>query len=192
MITILRQCVSCNIWVATLKARVTTWPCSNIVSGQKLCYLKSDFTTSFDKLLLCVQYLFGEHYPVPTGSCFLQHHIITITDTNSPTASITGDFYEDLFKRYGVVTGWGLQADGRPPPRLKQLQIPIQTNVTLCHQSTIVPFDPSGMFCAGYTDPGLYERLHIFVTILYMSLHYYEFSLLMATSNCEVLPTPNN
>ena len=31
--------------------------------------MKSDFTTSFDKLLLCVQYLFGEHYPVLTGSC---------------------------------------------------------------------------------------------------------------------------
>jgi len=27
------------------------------------------FLTTFDKLLLCVQYLFGEHYPVPTGSC---------------------------------------------------------------------------------------------------------------------------
>jgi len=27
-------------------------------------------STTFDKLLLCVQYLFGEHYPVPTGSCF--------------------------------------------------------------------------------------------------------------------------
>jgi len=32
------------------------WPCSRIVSGPKLCYLKSNFTTSFDKLLLCVQY----------------------------------------------------------------------------------------------------------------------------------------
>jgi len=30
----------------------------------------SDFTTTFDKLLLCVQYLFREHYPVLTGSCF--------------------------------------------------------------------------------------------------------------------------
>jgi len=40
--------------------------------GPKLCYLKSDFTTSFDKLLLCVQYPFGEDYPVSTGSCFLQ------------------------------------------------------------------------------------------------------------------------
>jgi len=67
MITILRR-VACNIWVATLKAKVT-WPCCKIVSGPKLCYLKSDFTTTFDKLLLCVQYLFGEHYPVPTGSC---------------------------------------------------------------------------------------------------------------------------
>jgi len=52
MITILRQCVACNIWVATLKAKVTTWP-SKIVSGPKCCYLKSDFTTTFDKLLLC-------------------------------------------------------------------------------------------------------------------------------------------
>jgi len=40
------------------------------VSDPKLCYLKSDFTATFDKLLLCVQYLFGEHYPVPTGSCY--------------------------------------------------------------------------------------------------------------------------
>jgi len=70
MITILRQHVACNIWVATLKPKVTAWPCSKIVSGPKLCYLKSDFTTTFNKLLLCVQYLFGEHYPVPTGSCF--------------------------------------------------------------------------------------------------------------------------
>jgi len=69
MITILRQRVACNIWVATMKAKVTAWPCSKIVSGPKVCYLKSDFTTTFDKLLLCVQYLFGQHYPVPTGSC---------------------------------------------------------------------------------------------------------------------------
>ena len=69
MIPILRQRVVCNIWVATLKAKVTAWPCSKILSAPKLCYLKSDFTTTFDKLLLCVQYLFGEHYPVPTGSC---------------------------------------------------------------------------------------------------------------------------
>ena len=33
-------------------------------------YMMSDFTTTFDKLLLCVQYLVGEHYPVPTGSCY--------------------------------------------------------------------------------------------------------------------------
>jgi len=69
MIHILRQLVTCNIWVATLKAKVTAWPCSKIVSGPKLCYLKLDFTTTFDKLLLCFQYLFGEHYLVPTGSC---------------------------------------------------------------------------------------------------------------------------
>jgi len=59
MITVLRQLVECNIWVATLKAKVTAWLCSKIVSGPKLCYLKWDFTTTFDKLLLCVQYLFG-------------------------------------------------------------------------------------------------------------------------------------
>jgi len=69
MITLLRQRDACNILVATLKAKVTAWPCSKIVSGPKLCYLKSDFTTTFDKLLLCVQYLFGEHYLVSTGSC---------------------------------------------------------------------------------------------------------------------------
>jgi len=75
MITILRQHVVCNIWNATLKAKVTAWPCSKIVSGPKLCYLKLDFTTTFDKLLLCVQYLFGEHYmyPVPTGSCLFPY-----------------------------------------------------------------------------------------------------------------------
>jgi len=69
MITIIRQCVACIVWVATLKAKVTAWPCSKMVSGPQLCYLKSDFITTFDKLLLCVQYLFGEHYLVPTGSC---------------------------------------------------------------------------------------------------------------------------
>jgi len=74
MITILRQRVPCNIWVAILKAKFTAWPCSKIVSGPKLCYLKSDFTTTFDKL--CVQYLFGEHYPVLTGSCFNQEFMI--------------------------------------------------------------------------------------------------------------------
>ena len=58
--------VPCTILVATLKVKVTAWPCSKVVSGSKLCYLKSDFTTSFGKLLLCVQYLFGEHYQVPT------------------------------------------------------------------------------------------------------------------------------
>jgi len=60
MITILRQRVTCNIWVAILKAKFKAWPCSKIVSGPKLCYLKSNFTTTFDKLLLCTyfQYLF--------------------------------------------------------------------------------------------------------------------------------------
>jgi len=72
MITILRQRVTCCIWIATMKAMITEWPCSKIMSGPKLCYLKLDFTTTFDKLLLCVQYLFREHYPVPTGSCYIQ------------------------------------------------------------------------------------------------------------------------
>jgi len=33
MITILRWRVARNIWVATLKVKVTAWPCSKIVSG---------------------------------------------------------------------------------------------------------------------------------------------------------------
>jgi len=33
MINILRRCVANNIWFATLKVKVTTWPCSTIVSG---------------------------------------------------------------------------------------------------------------------------------------------------------------
>ena len=33
MITILRPRVACNIWAATLKVKVTTWPFSKIVSG---------------------------------------------------------------------------------------------------------------------------------------------------------------
>ena len=70
MATILRQRVACNIWVATLKAKVTASPASKSCLAQN-CFLKSDFTTTFDKLLLCVQYLFGEHYPVQTGSCFV-------------------------------------------------------------------------------------------------------------------------
>jgi len=32
-----------QIWVATLKVKVTAWPCSQIVSGQKLSYLISNF-----------------------------------------------------------------------------------------------------------------------------------------------------
>jgi len=82
MITILRQCVACKIWVATLKAKVTAWPCHKIMSGTKFCYLKSDFTTTIDKLLLCIQYLFKEHYPVPTGSCYFFYavsHIFVTT-----------------------------------------------------------------------------------------------------------------
>ena len=49
MITILRWHVAHNIWVTTLKVNVTAWPCSKIVSGQLLCYLKSDFTTISQK-----------------------------------------------------------------------------------------------------------------------------------------------
>jgi len=43
MVTILRRRVAHNIWVATLKVKVTAWPCSKIVSGQQVCYLKLDF-----------------------------------------------------------------------------------------------------------------------------------------------------
>jgi len=42
----LRRRVARNIWVATLKAKVIAWPCTKIVSGPKLCYLKSDFATT--------------------------------------------------------------------------------------------------------------------------------------------------
>jgi len=49
MITILRRRVARNIWVATLKVKVTTWPCSKIVSGQLLRYFKSDFETNSQK-----------------------------------------------------------------------------------------------------------------------------------------------
>jgi hypothetical protein len=49
MITILNRLVACNIWVATLKVKVTAWPCSKIMSGPKLHYLKSDFTTISQK-----------------------------------------------------------------------------------------------------------------------------------------------
>jgi len=42
-ITILRRRVACNIWAATLKVKFTAWPFSKVVSGPKLCYLKSDF-----------------------------------------------------------------------------------------------------------------------------------------------------
>jgi len=43
MITILRWRVTRRIWDATLKVKVTAWPCSKIVSSQYLCNLKSDF-----------------------------------------------------------------------------------------------------------------------------------------------------
>jgi len=53
IINIIRRSVGCNIWAITLKVKVKTVL----------------FATTFDKILLCVQYLFGEHYPVPTSSC---------------------------------------------------------------------------------------------------------------------------
>jgi len=43
MVSIFRRRVAHNIWVAKLKVKVTAWPCSKIVSGQLLCYLKLDF-----------------------------------------------------------------------------------------------------------------------------------------------------
>jgi hypothetical protein len=49
MITILRRRVARNIWVATLKFKVTPWPWTKIVSGQYLGYLMSDFTTISQK-----------------------------------------------------------------------------------------------------------------------------------------------
>jgi len=65
MITILKQLVMCYLeghgHSMTLQQN-RVWP--------KLCYLKLYFMTTFDKLLLCVQYLFGEHTPVLRGSCF--------------------------------------------------------------------------------------------------------------------------
>jgi len=49
MIIKLRRRVSCNIWAAKLKVKVTAWPNSKIVSGQLFCYLKSDFTKNLHK-----------------------------------------------------------------------------------------------------------------------------------------------
>jgi len=49
MITILRRRVASNIWVATLKVKVTAWPCSKNVSRPQLGNLKSDFTTILQK-----------------------------------------------------------------------------------------------------------------------------------------------
>jgi len=49
MITILRRRVARIIWVATLKVKVTAWPCCKIVSGPYLCFLKSDFETILQK-----------------------------------------------------------------------------------------------------------------------------------------------
>jgi len=53
MTTMLRQRVAHNIWVLTLKVKVTAWPCSKIVSGPQLCYLKSDFETIIQKWPPC-------------------------------------------------------------------------------------------------------------------------------------------
>ena len=49
MITIVQGCVARNIWVSTLKVKVTAWPWSKIVSGPYFCYLKSDFQTVSQK-----------------------------------------------------------------------------------------------------------------------------------------------
>jgi len=49
MITILIRRVAYNIWVPTLKIKVTARPCSKIMSSQKLFYLKSDFETISQK-----------------------------------------------------------------------------------------------------------------------------------------------
>jgi len=49
MITMLRRRVARNIWVATLMVNVTAWPCSKIVSGPLLRYLKFDFETISQK-----------------------------------------------------------------------------------------------------------------------------------------------
>jgi len=49
MIPILRRCVARNIWVTTLKVKVTAWPCSIMVSGPQLRFLKSDFITISQK-----------------------------------------------------------------------------------------------------------------------------------------------
>jgi len=46
---LLRRRVASKIWVATLKVKITAWPCSKIVSGPLPCYLKSDFTTIWQK-----------------------------------------------------------------------------------------------------------------------------------------------
>ena len=49
MIAILRRRVAHNIWVATLKVKVTVWPWSKIVSGPYFHYFKSDFKTISQK-----------------------------------------------------------------------------------------------------------------------------------------------
>jgi len=38
-----------NIWVTTLKVKVTAWPWSEIMSGPSLCYFKSDSKTTSQK-----------------------------------------------------------------------------------------------------------------------------------------------
>jgi len=47
IITMLTWRVACIIWVATLKAKVTAWPCSKIVSGPKLCFFEVGFYNYF-------------------------------------------------------------------------------------------------------------------------------------------------
>jgi len=46
-----------QIRVPILKVKVTAWPCSKIVSRPQLCYLKSDFTTIWQKWSLYWDYV---------------------------------------------------------------------------------------------------------------------------------------
>jgi len=48
-VVFLRRRVARNIWAPTLIVKVTARPCSKIVSGPLLCYLKSDFETISQK-----------------------------------------------------------------------------------------------------------------------------------------------
>jgi len=95
IITILRQRVACNISVATLKAKVTAWPFSKIVSGPKFCYLMSDFTTkNWQTTSLC---------PIPIrvalpGSDRLLFNLISILNYIVYISLIAFYFHLFLFK----------------------------------------------------------------------------------------------